>query len=143
MREIKFFVPGMPQTAGSKRAFINPKTGRPIITDDNKKGKPWRATAQVFATQVTKDLLQGPILATFCFYMPRPKGHYNSKGEVKSSAPRYPTTKPDALKMARAIEDALTGICYSDDSNIVDEILSKRYADNGKLGCLVELRELD
>ena len=37
--EITFFVSGKPQTAGSKRVFLNRKTGRPIMTDDNKRGK--------------------------------------------------------------------------------------------------------
>jgi hypothetical protein len=43
---ITFHVPGIPQTAGSKRAFVIPgKNGgkaRAIVTDDNPKGTDWR-----------------------------------------------------------------------------------------------------
>jgi Holliday junction resolvase RusA-like endonuclease len=37
--------------------------------------------------------------------------------------------KPDVLKLARAVEDALTGILYRDDAQIVTEVLRKRYGD--------------
>jgi len=31
------------------------------------------------------------------------------------------------LKLARAVEDALTGVIWADDAQIVDEVIRKRY----------------
>jgi len=137
---LRFFVPGMPKTAGSKRVFINPKTGRPIVTDDNKKGKDWRASVQLFASQSMgqRPILDEPLQIAFKFILPRPKSHFGKKG-VRPSASYYPITKPDVLKLARAAEDALTGIVWRDDSLIVDEHLFKRYSDEGKAGCWISV----
>jgi len=143
MTEINFFVPGIPKTAGSKRAFINPKTGRPIITDDNKKGKDWRASVQLFATKAIegKDIFKGALEVFFKFYLPRPKNHFGAHG-LKKSAPPYPIVRPDVLKMARAVEDAITNICWSDDAIIVNEHLFKRYSTDGKAGCYIQIKEM-
>lgn len=63
----------------------------------------------------------------FEFFMPRAQSHLRSSGEVKPTAPRRPTAKPDLLKLARAAEDALTGILWHDDAEITGERLFKRY----------------
>jgi Holliday junction resolvase RusA-like endonuclease len=48
---------------------------------------------------------------------------------LKPNAPKYPTTRPDALKLARAAEDALTGIIWTDDAVTVDLTIKKRYGE--------------
>jgi Holliday junction resolvase RusA-like endonuclease len=40
---------------------------------------------------------------------------------------RYPTTKPDLDKLARAVLDALTGVYYLDDAQVVSLDLQKAY----------------
>jgi len=74
--------------------------------------------------------LEGPLLLELTFWIPRPKGHYGSgknAAVVKAGAPFAPTVKPDLLKLTRAVEDALTGIVYRDDSQITSETLQKAY----------------
>jgi Holliday junction resolvase RusA-like endonuclease len=39
----------------------------------------------------------------------------------------YPTNPPDATKLLRSTEDALTGIVWKDDKLIVDQLVSKNY----------------
>jgi Holliday junction resolvase RusA-like endonuclease len=46
---------------------------------------------------------------------------------LKASAPIAPPVKPDVLKLARAVEDAMSGIIYKDDAQIVTERLCDRY----------------
>lgn len=134
-----FAVPGEAKPAGSKRAFINRKTGVPIITDSTgKAGKTWRQDVQLMAREAMKGYspLDGPLVVALVFYRVRPKGHYGTgknADRLKDSAPRYPTTRPDVLKLARAVEDALTGIVYTDDSLIVTEYLLKRYSDTPRV----------
>lgn len=40
----------------------------------------------------------------------------------------WPTSKPDLLKLARGVEDALTGIVYEDDAQIVFETMRKQWS---------------
>lgn len=139
---IQFFVPGQPKTAGSKRAFMRPGMKFPVIVDDCAKGKDWRGDVKRFAVEAfrSETLVEGPLTVSLTFIMPRPKYHYRSNGELKDNAPALHTSKPDVLKMARAIEDALTGVVWKDDSQIAVEVLTKRYGD--KPGCQVSISRL-
>lgn len=144
---ISFTVYGVPQTAGSKRAFVIARKGvdvrsardcRAIVTDDNEKGKPWRADIQAAAIKAMGDtgddvLLKGPVMMHAVFFFPRPASHYGSgknAGKIKSSAPLHHTVKPDRTKCLRFLEDALTQVVWRDDSQVVDGIVSKRYCDD-------------
>lgn len=126
---IQFFVPGKPQTAGSKKGFSR---GRHVsIVDANDKTKPWQAQVALFAREAySGPLLEGPIAVTFVFFRLRPAGHLGTgrnAGILKASAPIAPATIPDVLKLARAVEDALTGVLWRDDAQIVNETLLDRY----------------
>lgn len=144
---IRFFVPGIPKTAGSKRAI--PIFARPgdksswrgnVVIDDNKKGKDWRGDVQAVARRVYQgDPLLGPLKLELTFVMPRPGYHFRTKG-LKPNAPFWPEVKPDVLKLARAVEDALTGILWRDDAQICQEPLQKHYGEQP--GVLVELTPL-
>jgi Holliday junction resolvase RusA-like endonuclease len=143
--ELAFVIYGDPKTAGSKKAFVNPKTGRAIITDDvGKPGKEWRGSVQAAAREhFTGELLRGPLLVELTFYRPRPAGHFGTgrnAGALKPSAPTLPTTRPDVLKYARAVEDALTGVVWADDAQITDEVLRKRFGEPAR--CEVTVRPL-
>jgi len=141
---IQFFVPGIPKTAGSKRAFMRPGMRFPVVVEDCKGSKDWRGDVKRFASEHCKSPLTGPLMVEFHFFMQRPKGHYGSgrnEDVVKASAPRSPAKKPDLLKLARAVEDALTGVAWKDDSQIVIEELSKAWS--GKPGVFVKIEELD
>ena len=134
MSEIRFTVHGEARPAGSKRAFVNPKTGKAIVTDTSgKAGKTWRSDVRGAAgLAYGGPLLDEPLRVTMTFYRQRPRSHYGTGRNadvLKLSAPRYPAKRPDLLKLARAVEDALTGIIWRDDSLNVDELLHGRYAD--------------
>ncbi len=126
---IEFFVPGIAKTAGSKRAFI--RGGRAVVMEDCEKSKSWQGQVAMFASEAySGELLTGPLSVTFVFFRLRPKGHFGTgrnQGVLKTSAPIAPTGKPDVLKLARAAEDALSGVIYQDDAQIVDEFLYDRY----------------
>lgn len=121
---------GTPAPAGSKRAFVNKFTNRAHVTDANPNAAPWKKEVSQAAGRRMDELglaiLTGPLEVTFRFFRKRPLGHSGAKG-LKPSAPAYPTSKPDVLKLARGVEDALTGIVYADDAVIVNELLFKRY----------------
>jgi Holliday junction resolvase RusA-like endonuclease len=103
------------------------------VVDDNPHLSAWRETVGWHARVAYKgEVLDAALAAHFIFVQPRPKAHYGTgrnERVLKDSAPAYPEVKPDTLKLARAVEDGLSGIVYQDDSLIVDEFISKRYCD--------------
>lgn len=124
---VAFTVYGKPEPAGSKRAFA--RGGRTMVVDANPSAKPWKQQVAWTAIDAMsgREILRGPLLVSMIFTRRRPVGHLRADGRVKDSAPEYPTTRPDVLKLARAVEDAMSGIVYTDDSQIVDEQLLKLY----------------
>lgn len=131
--QITFAIPGIPKPGGSKRAFMNRKTGKAMIVDTCKGVSDWKGDIKYFAAAAySGPLLDGAIELEVDFYLPRPKGHFGSgknAAKLKPSAPEYPLTKPDALKLLRPLEDALTGVIWKDDCLIVRHVISKNYAD--------------
>ena len=141
---ISFFVAGIPRPGGSKTACLIPKRGggfvhnakgRPIINqkDAGKYTPAWRADVRSAA----RDAYQGepldcPLLVEMTFVMPRPKGHYRTgkfSNVLRDDAPTHHTSAPDALKLARSTEDALTGILWKDDSRTAKLNIEKVYGD--------------
>ncbi|MGH7129690.1 MAG: RusA family crossover junction endodeoxyribonuclease [Planctomycetaceae bacterium] len=132
---------GKPQPAGSKRSLVpvdrhgEPyrKAGRIVVStvDDNPRAKDWqRIVADAAARTCTGPPLTGPLSVSMTFFRTRPKSHYGSgrnSGVLKASAPAHPTNRPDLLKLARAVEDALTGIVWCDDAQVVIESLQKKW----------------
>lgn len=75
-------------------------------------------------------MLEGPLRVRFDFVFPRPAGHFGTgknASVLKPSAPPYPAQRPDTTKLVRSAEDALKGILWRDDSQIVSQFATKRY----------------
>lgn len=142
---IEFFVPGIPRPGGSKRAVKNKRTGKVILIDACKLNKSWRDTVAAFAMDAYRgELLHGALKVEFAFTMPRPKSHYRAgkyAGELKPNAPKYPITRPDRTKLIRSTEDALTGVIWRDDAQIVGGEPTKLYGD--KPGVLITIQEAE
>ena len=149
MNQIYFTVFGTPKPAGSKTAFAIKRggvyTGRTVVMDACKKTKGWQAIVKAEAKKhAPATPFVGPIKVRFNFYLPRPKSHHgtgkNSKF-VKVSAPDWHIGRPDLLKLARAVEDAMTGIIYADDAQIVIETLEKSYSETlSDCGVYIEIK---
>ena len=141
MTPITFTVMGKSEPAGSKRAFNwRAKDGRSgtSIVDANPKSRSWKTqVSEAAADSYSGELLDGPLSVEFTFEVPRPQGHFGKRG-LLTSAPAHPTTRPDVLKLARAVEDACTGILWRDDSQIVRETLVKKYGEQSRLTVRIE-----
>ncbi len=130
MSRYEFFIPGVPKPGGSKRAFVI--KGRAILTDaSGKAGKDWRGDVKTFGRQaIPSPIMSGPVRLVIEFHMPRPKSHYRTgkhAGVLRPDAPLRHTSKPDATKLVRSLEDALTGIAWSDDAQIAVQQIAKVY----------------
>lgn len=142
---ISFFVPGTPATAGSKKGFYNKTLGRVMIVPASKKQAPWVNTVRHFgAAAYQGPLFDCPLKLTIEFRLLRPKGHYGTgrnSGVLKKSAPGHVMVKPDLTKLTRAVEDALTGIIWRDDSRVVIQETRKVYVDRDP-GAMVRISQV-
>lgn len=147
-REVTFTVTGHPMPAGSKKGLLNPQFAtfkhgvlrlvnpgaRQALVIEDSKNKPWRAAVAAAGTEARAqwgaELSDRPLQVKFVFYRARPLAHYGTgrnADTLKTNAPEHPTTRPDVLKLARAVEDSLTGVLWHDDAQIVNETLQKRW----------------
>ena len=139
---VAFDVAGLPVPQGNLRAGLI--AGRARIINSGPKFGPlhaWRGAIATEARAATHELLAGPVEVRVTFRLPRPAGHSGKRG-LLASAPAFPVRKPDADKLGRALLDALTGVVFLDDAQVVDLVVRKRYADIGQQpGAAVEVSE--
>lgn len=134
-----FVVHGQPAPQGSKKGFVNPKTGRVVVVEQlDARIKTWRGGVERAAWEIARCNcgergcssmrpgfpVDAPVIARMVFSFRRPASHYRTGRNshlLRDAAPSRPLSPPDVSKLARATEDALkiAGI-YKDDSRIVD-----------------------
>lgn len=119
---------GHPAPQGSKR-----HVGRGIMVEASKAVTPWReaVVTECKRHQVAGLMIDAPVDVFLSFYFPRPAGHYAASGEVKASAPKYPSRRSvgDLDKLVRSTLDALVqASVIADDCLVVDLTARKRYA---------------
>jgi len=142
---IHFTVLGRLAGAGSKTFMPRggKAGGRPIAVPASKFTKPWmdsvRAEAAIAARNLP-GLIRGPVAVIYSFYCPRPQAHYNSKGELRESAPGYPhhRREPDWDKLCRSTSDAMTGIVWQDDKQVIRAQVSVEYGEPMRAEITVE-----
>jgi len=136
---MKFAVQGIePAPQGSKRHVGN---GR--MVEASAKVKPWRFAVSQAALDTGEPMTDRPVMVQITFMFNRPKSHYNSKGQLKPTAPLYKQTKPDLDKLCRSTLDGLTNVLLKDDSQVVNLICCKIYAEEGELpGALITINSL-
>ena len=113
---IKFSVEGTPIQQGSMRHIGH---GR-MIHNKAVELAAWRADIASAAKLAGCKPILDPIAITMRFRVKRPKS-------VKRE---YPTVAPDLDKYVRSVNDGLTGVAFADDSQVIQIIASKEYADS-------------
>lgn len=129
---------GLPAPQGSKRAFLNRHTGKPVVLEmGGQKLKEWRSIVRDVAVKfmleefhgVGRKPLTGPLGVSLAFTLPKPK-----------SAPKtrrtWPDKRPDLDKLVRSTLDGLTGPVFADDSQVVQLNTWKNYPDGPAGLCL-------
>ena len=130
-RRVSFSVLGAAQTKGSAKAFVprkwavaavaEGKAPRAIVVNDNPAAKEWERRIATEAQSAAADgLFVGPVVLIATFHLPRPK-----------SLPRrvvHHVTRPDCDKVTRCLLDALTGVLYHDDGQVVELHVRKQFA---------------
>jgi len=129
---IRFTVYGKPEPQGSARAFMRPGTKFPVVTSDNPKNKPWRqqvtgtAIAEAEQLGLARPMIpkgQGARLDIEFFFPPL----------AAKKKPLFKTTNPDIDKLVRSVCDALTGVAYSNDSQVCYCVVGKYYGEPSRV----------
>ena len=126
MSTLHFHVIGTPAPQGSKRAYVNARTGRAQLVESSAKVAPWRglvAAAAIDALDAHPDWPRDAAAVTLLleFFLARPKSAPKSR--------THPTTRPDLDKLVRSTLDALTAAgLYVDDSRVISIEAHKAYA---------------
>lgn len=130
------FVPGIPKGQPRARACIR---GRHAGVYDPGTADAWKhAVADSWrllpATKHTE-----PVKLDLQFFLPRPKSHFRSNGELKPAAPMFHTGKPDCDNLAKAVMDVLTRLgAWTDDSAVWCVKIFRRWAsETNKPGCVI------
>lgn len=143
---LQVMVGGKPEPQGSVKAFVPTlKSGQPVrrpdggivvnLTSDNPALKAWRETVAAAARETGCEPREDiGVRVDVTFFLKRPEAHVGTgrnAGVVKDSAPAFPLVRPDVDKLLRAILDALTDVVFKDDSQVVELVGRKRYAEPG------------
>ncbi|GAG26537.1 unnamed protein product [marine sediment metagenome] len=149
--KLTFTVYGKQIPQGSKRTVPIYRAGKPVmkgnrtltrVADDNPGLPAWRQEiAHAARYAYDGEPMPGPFALTVQIVRPRPRGHFGTgrnADRLKPSAPAFPTSAPDTLKLARAVEDALENVLWLNDAQIVRHILSKNWGKEYAIHVTVE-----
>jgi len=140
----QIFVEGRPATAGSKNPHRAKRTGRLYVTDSCKGKAAWMLKVAAAAREAWQQgPFDGPVEMEMWFFVPRPLSHYRVVGRtrvLRDDAPFWHVSKPDRTKLVRAAEDALVGILWKDDSQVVAGPAYKLWGNVG--GALIRVRPM-
>lgn len=124
-----FVVLGAPATKGSTVSFLGTHG---VVTKSDCRGLAGWTQAVGWAAraaQVRRAEAGTAVHVTATFQFVRPKS---------AARRQYPAVKPDADKLCRALLDALTGVGYCDDAQVVELHIRKVYGDDVRTTVQIE-----
>lgn len=89
-------------------------------------------------SQYKGELIDTPIEVECRFYFSPPKSYTKTKLKQISSKQMLYTKKPDVDNLFKGVTDALNGVIYKDDSQIIKATMYKEYSDQDSI--IVEIR---
>ena len=128
---IEFTVPGIPV------AKARPRVTR-FGTYTPEKTKDYEQLVQLsYKSKHKGQAIEGPIKITITFFMYIPKNTSKVRTEKKQRREILPTKKPDWDNMAKSITDALNGLAYKDDNQIVEAHVYKFYSEDPRAEIII------
>ncbi len=139
---IAFEVPGQPVGKGRPRIG---RVGGYARMFTPEKTISYESTVALFASQAMSgsELLIGPVRALMKLTMAIPESWSKKKKEMASAGLIRPTTKPDVDNVIKAIFDAVNGVVWRDDVQVVELQVTKFYGIKPGVSVSVEEIALD
>lgn len=127
-----------PEPQGSAKAFVI--GGKARVTTDNAKLKPFRSEVTRCAMMAMRDTGRElpfagkhvPVEVAISFYFAKP--------DSVSKKRTLPSVKPDADKLIRGVFDALSGVAFHDDAQVVVVRARKLYGTPERVEVLVQIQ---
>ena len=135
MKPLVLTVFGVPVAQGRPKFF---RRGDHVGAYDPKKSRDYKSSIRIQAIEQLRrggempPLYEDALSMTICAYLPRPK-----------TLPKrviHHIKRPDADNIAKGCKDALKGVVYKDDSQIVELLVRKSYGDPPRV--VIGLREV-
>lgn len=125
---VEFTIPGEPQGKARARTVRNKHTGAIVSYTPEKTVFYEKMIAFAYKQKTTQNFESVPVVVAIYAYYGIPKSWSNKKktGAIKGLI--LPTKKPDVDNIAKVVCDALNGVAYKDDSQIVRLFVHKRYS---------------
>lgn len=132
---MRLVIPSEPRGKGRPR-FVR-ATGRtytdtPTLRHEQRIADAWRATGQERFPDEPLELLVSLVVE-------RPAAHLKVNGDLSALGKRHPMPrrKPDVDNALKLVMDALNGLAYRDDVQIVDARVRRRWARPDEAACTV------
>ena len=135
MRALTFEVPGEPVGKGRHRTVMRRgKGGQSYLANITPaKTASYESTVALFAAQAMAGapLFEGALELNVIAFFARPKSH------PKANPPKWVTKKPDASNLMKAVEDAMNGVVYKDDSQFAIVRMVRVYDDRPRIAITI------
>lgn len=130
MGKIEFTVYGSPVPQGRPRFA---RVGNFVRTYDPASSKSWKETVKWQAIENKAVFMDGALWMSLCFKLPRPRS--------LAKKVKHHTKKPDLDNLVKGVKDGLKGICYRDDSQVVQMTVSKEYSEQP--GVIIKIGQVE
>jgi len=124
---IEFVIPGVPLGKGRARSVVRGKHVRHYTPEKTAK---YESTASLAGYQAMagRPPIEGPVMAMLTIKLPISASWSKRKQAAALAGTELPTKKPDADNVIKAVFDAMNGVVWVDDTQVVDMVVRKRYA---------------
>ncbi|KZS45727.1 hypothetical protein AWU65_07270 [Paenibacillus glucanolyticus] len=135
---IQFTVYGEPVAQGRPKFST---AGGFVKAYDPAKSRDYKDYVRLAAAEhAPKSLLEGPVGMMLTVYRSIPKSFSKKKAAAAEAGEIRPTTKPDVDNYLKGVKDALKGVIWKDDSQVVEVFTQKKYS--GRPRIEVKIKEL-
>ena len=133
-------IPGRPVGKQRARTFYDPRVHHVVSKTPHKTVTQEGYIRAMFAHKYPDHVpLEGPVEMDLFIYFPILKSASKKRQADMAAGREYPTKKPDSKNILGLVEDALNGLAYVDDCQIVSHIIAKKYAKAPRLEVKVRL----
>jgi Holliday junction resolvase RusA-like endonuclease len=143
MTAIEIWIPGAPVGKGRGRAVVMPGGGARVVTPQ--KTRTYEGIVKSLAIDAMERaglaMLDGPVSLELRIVVTTPDSWPRWKKELAACGKVWPTTKPDSDNIEKAIKDAMNGVVYRDDVQVVVDSKIKLYGPSSGVRAVV--RPLD
>lgn len=144
MEAICFTVPGKPQGKARARTFYNPKTKGMSSMTPEKTVLYENLIATCYLQEAGDERFSDDayLKVRIQAFYEIPKSSTKTKKAAMASGEILPDKKPDIDNIAKAVLDALNGVAYRDDTQVVELQMRKKYSDRPRLEICIEELEV-